>query len=257
MYEQHLPDYIHNFLDDNRWLLKQSDHYRFFYFSNSTAEREIEFIEKRQEQSYKKIIDFLEVPEPKRYIEYYLYPDKDTKRNLMGDDWYAQAILNEFRVHVLYTEEHKPIGEHEDTHLLALSLGQSIGFFCEGLAEYLVGHSWHGENHDTLAIEALKKKLLPSLNEMMEHKKWLDLDDDNIQYYYSYAASFTKFLIEKYGKDKFKILYQKTKRNNTREENNNVFIGVYDILPNIVEEEWRKNLNDGNFIRTSMDYLKS
>jgi hypothetical protein len=243
MYEQYLPNYTHDFLADSRWLSRQSAHYHFFYFPNSTAEREIDFIEKRQEQSFKKIIDFLEIFEPKRRIEYYLYPDKETKKNLMGDDWYAQAILNEFRIHILYTDEHKPIGEHEDTHLLALSLGQSIGFFCEGLAEYLVGHSWHGENHDILANEALEKKLLPPLDQMFEHKKWLALGDDNAQYYYSYAASFAKFLIEKYGKEKFKKIYQNLKRNNIKEENIKVFLNVYKISPRISEEEWKKYLS--------------
>ena len=146
-YKQHLPDYIHKFKEDTRWKSYETEHYIFNFFPDSVAEKEIKDISERQEQAYTKIISFLNIPEPIQKITYYLYPDEETKKELMGDDWYAQSIYAENCVHVLYTEEIKPIGEHEDTHLLSLSWGLSIPLFQEGLAEYLVGYNWYGESH--------------------------------------------------------------------------------------------------------------
>lgn len=81
MDEQYLPTYIHDFLENKNWLTRESAHYRFYYFPDSLAEKEIESIIARQEASYKKIVDFLKVPKPDRLIEYYLYPDKEIKKS--------------------------------------------------------------------------------------------------------------------------------------------------------------------------------
>lgn len=239
---QYLPSYKEDFKKDNRWLAFATEHYIFHYFPHSVAEKEIQAIADTQETAFKKIIDFLEVAPPERKIEYYLYPDPQTKESLMGDDWYAQAIWKDFVVHVLYTEEIKPIGEHEDTHLLSLPWGLSIAFFQEGLAEYLVGHGWHGENHDQLAREAIEKGILPSVEEMMDHGKWKELDDSYALYYYCFVGSFAKFLIERFGKEKFKRLYQLTNRTNSKEENASIFQSIYEITPNEAESEWKAYL---------------
>lgn len=236
--KQYLPTYKENFKSDPRWLIKESDHYIFHYFPKSIAEKEIGLIIDRQEKAFNKIIDFLEVPDPKKKISYYFYPDAETKKDLMGDNWYAQAIWKDFIIHAIYTEKAKPLGEHEDTHLLSLPWGLSIAFFQEGLAEYLAGCNWYGQNHDDVVKEALKKGILPSIESMMEHKKWLELDDNNVLYYYCFTASFTKFLIEKYGKDKFKTVYQSTSRDKTKEENCDAFLNVYGILQDEAEKEW-------------------
>jgi hypothetical protein len=73
---------------------------------------------------------------------------------------------------------------------------------------------------------------------MLEHKKWLDLDDDNSEYYYSFCASFTTFLIKNFGKDKFKEVYMKTSRQNDLASNLKAFVDVYDIDPSDLEKKW-------------------
>jgi len=241
-FKQHPPNYIRKFVDDPRWSKKESAHYIFHFFPDSFAEREIVTIIEQQEKIWQKILNFLELPEPGRKIIWYLYPDGEIKRQLMGDSWYAQSVHDDFCVHMIYNEKIKPLSEHEDTHLLSLPWGLSIGLFQEGLAEYLVGHSWHGENHDQLVIEATNKKLLPSIESMMEHKGWLETNDEYAQYNYAFVGSFTKFLIEKYGKEKFKELYQKTSRQNSKEQNISVFKKIYGLTPSEVETIWKKSL---------------
>ena len=89
---QYLPTYKEDFKDDRRWIGKETLHYILYYFLGSVAEKEINIIEEIQEESFKKIIGFLNVEPPKQKIRYYFYPDIETKIKLMGDGGYAQAI---------------------------------------------------------------------------------------------------------------------------------------------------------------------
>jgi len=238
--KQYLPNYKHDFLDDLRWVIKDSPHYRFHYFVGSLAEQDINSIIQTQEKSYLKIIDFLGVVEPDCLIEYYFYPDEKTKTDLMGDSWYAQSIFDEFRVHVLYTDEIKPIGPHEDTHLLSLPWGLSIGFFQEGLAEYLVGQAWNGRPHLEYAIEGYNENIYPPLVNFLTHQAWLDTDDRQAIYFYSLAGAFVSFLIDNFGKDRLESFYRQSSRDNTREQNSQTFQSIYGKSIEDVEVEFKK-----------------
>ncbi len=227
MEKQHLPTYTHKFLEDKRWLTRETDHYIFRYFQNSEAEKDVAMIVTTQEKAFKKIIAFLDIKPPEKKIEYYYYPDKEVKETLMGDDWYAQSIYDEFRIHVVYTRDIKPLGEHEDTHLLSLPWGISIGFFQEGLAEFMVGHAWDGKSHISYVQEGFSKHLYLPLSDFFEHEAWLRTDDSKPLHFYSLVGSFTTYLINNYGRDKFKDLYMNTRRDYTRTENQAVFEKIY------------------------------
>jgi len=220
--EQYLPTYKEDFKNDPRWITKESTHYIFHYFSDSVASLEIGEIEKTQEESFEKIVSLLKVEIPKEKIKYYFYPDLEVKKELMGDDGYAQAVHKDLAIHVLYTEEHKPIGEHEDTHLLSLQLGQATGFFAEGLAEYL---SWDrivlGKTKDQW-LEEGKYKILP-IEKIVTHQDWMNTPEDNFMYYYSFAGFFVKKIIEEFGMDTFKTFYCEINRVMNFEEINKIF----------------------------------
>jgi hypothetical protein len=224
---QYLPTYKENFKDDPRWITKESPHYIFHYFLDSVANKEIDQIEKTQEESFNKIVSLLRVEEPSEKIKYYFYPDKETKKELMGDDGYAQAVFKDFAIHILYTKEYKPIGEHEDTHLLSLQLGQANGFFAEGLAEYL---SW-----DRIVINKKKEewlregnnKILP-IEQIVSHQGWMNTPDDNFMYYYSFAGFFVKKIIEQFGIDVFKSFYKEINRTMDYEYINKIFTKYFD-----------------------------
>lgn len=239
--KQILPTYKRDF-ETAPWLKKETDHYKFLYFAGSLAEKDIDVIAARQEKAFTKIINFLEVPAPKKKIRYFLYPDEETKKALMGDGWFAQSIYKDFCIHMLYTEAVKPIGEHEDTHLLSLPWGLSIGFFQEGLAEYMVGHDWYGKSHASSVIDGLKKNIIPTLHSMMDHKGWSDLDDDSAMYYYSFAGSLVDFLIATFGKEKFKELYMRTNRSFSKDQNESIFGEIYSMSISEAEKKWRMSL---------------
>ncbi len=241
-YEQNIPFYITKFKNYS-WKIYESNHYIFHVEAKSLAEKEIKKIKERQESAYTKIIQTLKLQEPDQKIKYYVYSSQNKKAELMGDDWFGQAIYNEFEVHAIYNEKDRVIGEHEDTHLLSLPWGLSIGLFQEGLAEYMVGKNWFGEDHDKIAHEGLEKNVLPIVSDMMEHKKWLDLPDEHVIYHYGFVGSFTKYLIENFDKKKFKELYQNTSRTKTKKENIEIFTKIYKISPENIEKGWRKYIS--------------
>lgn len=240
--EQHLPGYKETFSKYPLWEVKETKHYKMFHLPNSEADKEMEWIAKRQEKSFGKIIRFLAMKPLKRKISYYFYPNRSLKKKLMGDDWYAQAIYKDFCVHLLYTKKIKPIGEHEDTHLLSLPWGLSTGLFQEGLAEYLAGRDWYGEDHDKSVRTGIKRKIYPPISWLMSHKNWMKASGRNTLFFYCLAGSFVRFLIRKFDKAKFKELYKKTSRKNTAAENTETFESVYKMSVSEVEKKWRRKV---------------
>lgn len=218
MNEQNLPTYTHKFLDYPNWIKEESEHYIFFYTKDSEAEKDIELIKSTQEVSFQKIILELEVPLPEKKISYYFYPSPNVKKELMGDDWYAQSIYREFIIHVIYTHEHKPIGPHEDTHLLTLPWGLSWNFLQEGLAEHMVGKCWDGVPHAAKVKEGISKGFKLSPSSQLSSKDWYSTPDDQAIYFYALAGSWVTFLIHKFGIEMFISLYKKTNRNMKEEE---------------------------------------
>lgn len=242
MHEQYLPTYTHDFLKDSRWNDINSPHYTFHYFAGSEAEKDVEKIAMTQEAAYVKIMTFLKLPDPNSRIEYFLYPDAETKKKLMGDDWYAQAIYDEFRVHVLYTADDKPLGPHEDTHLLSLPWGLSIGFFQEGMAEFMVGKAWDGKSHLEYVSEGYKQGMYCPISELISHNVWMEKSiDKEVLYWYSLAGAFTSFLINKYGKDKFEQLYRETSRKKSATDNELVFSSIYGVSTTNAQVEFRND----------------
>ena len=134
-------------------------------------------------------------------------------------------------MHVLYTEEVKPIGPHEDTHLLSLPWGLAIHFFQEGLAEYMVGHDWFGNKFEEAVKELKEKGKLPPLETMFEFKTWLELDDEYARHYYAWAALVTQYLIDKFGKESYVAFYKKLNREHTQDQNLQIFRDVFGIEP--------------------------
>ncbi len=243
MYPQHLPTYIHTFLDYPDWRAVESAHYIFNYTNGSEAEREIQHIIHTQEEGFTRILNVLKIVPPTKKITYYFYPNEQLKMQLMGDDWYAQSIYNEFCVHVLYTSEHKPIGPHEDTHLLSLPWGLSWCFLQEGLAEHIVGHSWDKCSH----IEKMKEGIAKGINlypsTQLSDEDWLNTSDDGAIYYYALAGSWATFLIEQYGLECFKNLYTNTHNTMSRSMIESAYMKYYGVsLENLERQYFQKIL---------------
>ncbi len=242
--KQQLDNYFNKYNNYKKWLKKETSHYVFHYLSNSEAEKDIKEIAQKQEKSFEKIIKTLNISKPKNKIYYYLYPDQKTKKELMGDDGSAQSIYHDFTIHVVYAKGAKPLGEHEDTHLLSLPMGLSIGFFQEGLAEYTAGNrKWQGKTQNFWLKKARDKDIVSDMTSVMTHQFWMDSPDKQAPLYYTLAKLFVKFLIDNFGIEKFKEFYKQTDRLNTKKENIEIFEKIFKKDVETAEHEFIKQIN--------------
>lgn len=241
MFIQNLPTYAHNFLEYKDWITVETPHYIINYTKDSEAEKDIELIKETQEKAYTKIVSTLNLTEVDKKITYYFYPNEELKTQLMGDDWFAQSILNEYCIHVLYTQQDKPIGPHEDTHLLTLNdLGQSTPFISEGLAEYMAGHAWDKKPHSEYVKDGSQKGLNMYPSKYLTKDDWFNTDDNYAIYFYSLVAEWTRFLIDNYGIDTYKEFYKSLNRNTTAEEMKSAYVKYFGEVVEEMEERFLK-----------------
>jgi hypothetical protein len=158
----------------------------------------------------------------------------------MGDDSPGNAIWEEiesnhfqkYEIHVVYSDKCKFIGEHEDTHLLSLSWGLSIYLFCEGLSQYMENSFMGQDLHDS--ARGIANNLYP-MEFLCDNNNWKETKPAII---YPQSGSFVKFLIETYGKEKFKYLYMNTSRGFDLSKNLNSIKDSYNKDINQLESEW-------------------
>lgn len=243
-YTQDIGWYKDDYLNGG-FIKKESAHYAFYFQKGSMAEQDIKDIIEIKESPYAKILSWLGLYNDRK-IDYYLYPSLKEKITLMGDDSPGNAIWEElsiedgkadskkFEIHVVYNEKCKFIGEHEDTHLLSLPWGLSIYLFCEGLAQYMED-GFMGEDLHVVAKKLFQENKLYPLEWLCANNNWKNVEPIII---YPQAGSFAKFIIEKYGKDKFRELYQNTSRNFETSKNINEIERAYHKDIGQLEQEW-------------------
>lgn len=246
--KQEIPWYKTGYLKE-KWLIKKSSHYCFYFFRNSLAEKDIDKIIELKENHYRKILLFLGLSN-ERIIYYYIYPSLKEKITLMGDNslgnviWEEFELINgkpktsKFEIHVLYNNRCKFIGEHEDAHLLSLPLGLSIHLFCEGLAQFMERNLF-GRDIDVISKELLGQNKLYPVRDLVDNENWQKIKPEII---YPEAGSFIRFLINTYGWNKFKKVYRKLSRLNNFENNLKIIKNGFGKTIGEIEKEWKDYL---------------
>ncbi|MDD5568986.1 MAG: hypothetical protein PHG23_01050 [Candidatus Pacebacteria bacterium] len=244
-YIQNIPWYKPDYLNQP-FNKEESLHYFFYFQKGSLAEQNRKNIVDTKENHYKKILSWLNL-DNNRKIGYFLYPSLKEKAALMGDNSPGNAIWQElennvpkkFEIHVVYDEKCKFIGEHEDTHLLSLPWGLSIYLLCEGLAQYME-NSFMDKELYAVSGDLLRENKLYSLEWLCDNNNWEEVEPTII---YPQVGSFAKFLLEQYGKDKFKEVYQNTSRNSDISENLSRIEKIYSKSIGELEKEWIKKIS--------------
>lgn len=243
-YKQDISWHKDNYLDYD-FIKEESLHYCFYFKKDSLAKKDIKNIVNKKENQYTKILDWLNLNNDRK-INYYLYSSLKEKSVLMGDDSPGNAIWEEleiasdkalskrFEIHAVYNEKCKFINEHEDTHLLSLPWGLSIYLFCEGLAQYME-NGFIGKDLHIVSKNLLKEKKLYSIEFLFNNKNWNKVDSTII---YPQVGSFSKFIIEKYTKERFEELYKNTSRKDNTFQNLLKVEKFYKKDIKQLEEEW-------------------
>ena len=193
--------------------------FRIFFYKDSTAAKDIQKIIKQRENALQKISDFLD-QEQDISINLIFFEDEQTKQwetGHQGMGWAFKTTIVE-----VYNEEAKLDPYHELVHILMREIGNPPALFNEGFAVYM---------SEKLGAPALKhlggelKSINARFTELWEKNQSVDLEElitfteigseeSKPPIAYPQAASFTKFLIEKYGKEKFLTVFQTLKNSN-------------------------------------------
>ena len=183
-------------------------HYVFTYKEDSLAAKDIKKIAKIQEECLTKISNTLKVSFTEK-IKYYLLESAKEIGKLYGinEPINGFAVWGENKIYALYNDKIKCIGPHEDTHLISFVINTpKSNFIVEGLAMYF-DEKWWGLDNDVWAsyYKANNKDL--SISNLLSNEEF---DSLNCEITYPIAGSFVKYLINRFGVDKFIQLYQIT-----------------------------------------------
>lgn len=196
---------------------RSTKYFDIYYFNNSTAEKNIDEIVKQREKGYVEVCKFLGKQSNER-IRLIFFETGDTKRKETGHQGSGWAFGN--NVVEVYNDQVQLDPYHETVHVIMREFGNPPALFNEGFAVYM------SERLGANALEHLSGGLATiyeRVRELKDKSEWLDLEElityteigsmeSRPPISYAEAAAFVKFLIDKYGKDKFLQVY-KTLRN--------------------------------------------
>ncbi|HEX28929.1 TPA: hypothetical protein ENG04_02470 [Candidatus Poribacteria bacterium] len=185
----------------------ETEHFRIYYPKGTKAEREIELIARDHEFRYYQLSRYLKV-KSRRKMGSYIYPSPDVKKRLMGARYTSIEDPIGYEMHLNYSDFPHPVLKHEMAHLLSANfhpifkMSIRIGLH-EGLA---VAAAWDGKRltpHQwAKAMEILG--VLPPMKRLMGA---VGFWTESASRAYMAAGSFVRFLIDRYGIDRFKIAF--------------------------------------------------
>lgn len=231
---------------------RSTKHFDIYYFKNSTGEREITRIAEQKEKGFGEICCFLGKDSDIR-ICMVLFEDGQTKHwetGHQGRGWaYGNTIVE------VYNEKEQLDPYHETTHILMRPYGDPPALFNEGFAVYM------SERLGAHALEYLsggRATIYERVRELKEKDEWIELEElityteigsleSRPPIAYPEAASFVKFLVDKYGKDKFLQAYKALKNSNdekVHEHNVKKLADIYGKSLQQLEKQWEDTLKE-------------
>ena len=174
-----------------------SEHYRYYCKPGSLAESEIEMIKQVQEESYSRIVRFLDV-EPDFPIRYILCESSEEVGRAYGDDEPCNGFADlPDTVFAVYSDHVKCIGPHEDMHLMAALLARPESVFLrEGLAMYM-DEKWWGRANTLWVKDLLEQQKYPGIVKLFDNEQFWEYPDEIT---YPLAGAFTMWLVETLGR---------------------------------------------------------
>jgi len=221
-------------------------HFDIYYVKDSTAEKQIDKIVQQREKGYSRICEFTAVDLDIRVCMVF-FEDGKTKHTETGHQGLGWAFGR--TIVEIYNEEQKLDPYHETTHILMNPVGNPPALFNEGFAVYM------SERLGARGAEYLIGKPTTVYNRVRELKAkgdWVELhelltyteigsSETRPPISYPEAGAFVKFLIDKYGKDKFLRAYKTLKNSNDKtihQQNIETLKKIYGKSWAELEKEW-------------------
>ncbi len=185
----------------------ETDHFIIYYDPGSPWAGQMSLIADDHEWRYTQLEEFLETDSGDK-IRSYIYPDADTRKKVVGagETTIANPIHKE--IHMVYDSFPQPILKHELTHVMAsdfgtkfLKMSPKVGLL-EGLA---VAADWDGDGYTRhqWAKSLIRKEMAPDISDIAGFGFWYAPPAIS----YTLMGSFSRYLIDTYGIDKFKTVY--------------------------------------------------
>jgi len=221
---------------------RTTEHFDIYYFKGSTAERDIDAIAQEREKVFKEVFEFFATP-PHGRARLILFEDKETKRAETGHQGAGWAFDN--NMVEVYSDTEKVDPAHELTHVIAGGFGEPPAILNEGLGVYMEkGHEWHGVPVDLTTAGLVRDGRFVPLIELLKRTEIGARHDDG-EVAYPESASFVKFVVDKYEREKFLELYRRLRNG----DSDRVLMGNVKIIKEVLgkdvdalEEEWKKSL---------------
>lgn len=145
----------------------------------------------------------------------------------------------------VFNEKERVDPFHELAHIVAGTVGNPPALFNEGLATYMQeGHKWHGYDIDAWSKAFLNEKMLWPVSLLFTFQE-IGSDGTKPPIAYPQAASIVKFLIGRYGFDKFLAAYKQLKNGaeeSVSRENSQIFASIFGITVEQAETLWLEKL---------------
>ncbi|MBI4228769.1 MAG: hypothetical protein HY693_03500, partial [Deltaproteobacteria bacterium] len=146
---------------------------------------------------------------PREKIRSYIYPDTETRKKLIGAGETTMANPIKKEIHLIYDTFPDPLLKHELAHVMASGFGMDILHISPkiGLIEGLaVASDW---SRDSYTPHQWSKAMIdlgsaPDMKSIVGVGFWYAPPRNS----YTLMGSFSRFLIDEYGIERFKVLYK-------------------------------------------------
>jgi len=186
----------------------ETENFTIYYDPGSPGAKDIELIAMDHEWRYKQIKETLKV-KPDAKIKSYVYPDTETRKKLIGagETTIANPVHNE--IHLIYDSFPHPVLKHELVHVMAGEFGNDVLRISPkiGLLEGIAGAvDWRGQKYTPHQWSKVMIELgiAPQIEDITGFGFWYAPAEVG----YTLMGSFSKYLIDTYGIEKYKSAYK-------------------------------------------------
>jgi hypothetical protein len=185
----------------------------------------------RQDEYVARCVKMLKI-DVQNKIKYYYYPSDEKYQEISGrKSGHGRAVWAEQELHTTKTFDH-----HEIVHMLLVPFGYPPFGLCEGVVFYVIGSWEDGRNLHMMAKDLILNRRLPALHQSMGRD---DMQKIGLATAVPGWASFTIWLVERQGIDKFMELYKSTNEVSDFAKFNEIFKKIYGCDFDVMDQEWR------------------
>jgi len=228
---KNLPD-SYDSVDVELVQIRETAHYIFRYSPGDFVHAD------RMESYHDWAVDFLGVQLPKK-IDYFKYRDRAQQIRMTGTFVTGFADPQNFEIHTA-----EPWIPHEAAHLYFSLIGTAPPFFNEGVAVAMQVDPYNndyiprekgGEPVHSIARRFLAEGRLYPVEDILEAVKFMEGD---FTIGYIQGGSFVGYIMDAYGIEALKALFQNSGYNDSSQQIKSTFLGVYGRSIADMEQEW-------------------